>query len=478
MDDAEPRPGLGGQVLDARRREDESGGPRPGGHATYITVLSSCALNGPACLYECPARLGSSIFGRACRDARCTLDAVVGAHCVRSALRRSLCGLCVLGLVACGRLGFDAQSAQQPDARSAGIDGSVGEVRGPGTWTPTSASPLADRLWTKAIWTGSEYLVFGGALDSGYSPTNTGARYDPETQTWTEMSLTGAVGRRHTPLIVWSGREALIYAGGWGLGPLDEGGAYDPTTDSWRLMPTSGAPELRIYGTTVAMGAQMMVWGGWANQPGHYQSGYVYDPELDQWLAMAEQGAPTARSFATAVWTGAEVIVWGGCDGRMGACPNMFSDGAIYDPSQNQWRAMSSVGAPSPRYQHTAVWTGAEMIVFGGATQGSDAGRVNSGGIYDPVSDSWRTTTLSGAPSERCDHAAAWIGNRMAIWGGLGGVLRDGYLYDPITDTWTTITMDDAPAGRSRFAYANSEDSLFVWGGSLTDSTGGVWKPE
>ncbi len=37
--------------------------------------------------------------------------------------------------------------------------------------------------------------------------------------------------------------------------------------------------------------------------------------------------------------------------------------------------------APDGRYQHTAVWTGNDMIVWGG---GSNAGVFNTGGRYSP----------------------------------------------------------------------------------------------
>jgi hypothetical protein len=47
------------------------------------------------------------------------------------------------------------------------------------------------------------------------------------------------------------------------------------------------------------------------------------------------------------------------------------------------WTATSTVGAPSDRYSHTAVWTGSEMIVWGGYN-GSD---LNTGGKYNPSAD-------------------------------------------------------------------------------------------
>src|SRR5262249_14104351 len=85
-------------------------------------------------------------------------------------------------------------------------------------------------------------------------------------------------------------------------------------------------------------------------------------------------------------------------------------------PSTDSWAAVSSSGAPSPRAMHTAVWTGAEMLVWGGY----DGAYLGSGGRYDPAYDSWRGTNGDAtAPAPRGAHAAAWTANGMIVWGGL-----------------------------------------------------------
>ena len=44
----------------------------------------------------------------------------------------------------------------------------------------------------------------------------------------------------------------------------------------------------------------------------------------------------------------------------------MLRDGALYDLASDAWSPMSAAGAPSARYDGTAVWTGSRMIVWGG----------------------------------------------------------------------------------------------------------------
>ena len=57
------------------------------------------------------------------------------------------------------------------------------------------------------------------------------------------------------------------------------------------------------------------------------------------------------------------MIVWGGTTNG----PATFGDGATYSPAANAWTILATTGAPAGRIDHTAVWTGSEMIIWGGA---------------------------------------------------------------------------------------------------------------
>ena len=79
------------------------------------------------------------------------------------------------------------------------------------------------------------------------------------------------------------------------------------------------------------------------------------------WTPTSTTNAPAGRTFYTAVWTGAEMIVWGGWDEVV----TYFNTGGRYNPSTDSWTATSTTSAPNARAQHTAVWTGSQMIVWG-----------------------------------------------------------------------------------------------------------------
>ena len=118
------------------------------------------------------------------------------------------------------------------------------------------------------------------------------------------------------------------------------------------------------------------------------------------------------------------MIVWGG--GLLGG----LNDGGRYDPTGDSWTPVLTSSAPAPRKNHTAVWTGSEMIIWGGDLSG---GSMNDGGRYDPVGDSWKPVSGAGPPSKRGFHKAVWTGGDMIVWGGYdsGSYLNDTWAYTP-----------------------------------------------
>src|SRR5438552_12390444 len=112
------------------------------------------------------------------------------------------------------------------------------------------------------------------------------------------------------------------------------------------------------------------------------------------------------------------MIVWAGVDNS-----GYVNTGGRYNPSTDSWTATSTTNAPTARYLHTAVWTGSEMIVWG-AYAGT---YFNTGGRYNPSTDSWTATSIINAPAGRSNHTAVWTGSEMIVWGGYyNGSLNTG----------------------------------------------------
>jgi hypothetical protein len=69
-------------------------------------------------------------------------------------------------------------------------------------------------------------------------------------------------------------------------------------------------------------------------------------------------------------------------------------NGGRYDPVADAWQPMSQTNAPATRVNYSFIWTGSRAIVWGGNTfsGGEQQYRLNTGGLYDPVADSWTPT--------------------------------------------------------------------------------------
>ncbi len=293
--------------------------------------------------------------------------------------------------------------------------GNTGGRYNPSTdsWTATTiAHAPVGRFSHTAIWSGTEMIVWGG-FDGG-SYFNTGGRYNPGTNTWTATTIANAPIARFSHTAVWTGTEMIVWGGfGSNLDVLNTGGRYNPFTDTWTSTSTTNAPTARELHTAIWTGSEMIVWSGYGN-PGWANTGGRYNPGTDSWVATNTTHAPGGRDFHTAVWTGSEMIVWGGLGGLF---HNPLNTGGRYNPGTNTWTATSTNNAPVNRAYHTAVWTGNEMIVWGGLSLGFP-GTLDTGGRYDPGANSWTATSTANAPPARRFHTAVWIGNQMIVWGG------------------------------------------------------------
>jgi hypothetical protein len=276
----------------------------------------------------------------------------------------------------------------------------------------------------------------------------------------------GALSGRYEHTAIWTGSEMIIWGGenedsGVPM-PLGDGARYNPASNTWSAVSSSGAPAARYGHTAIWTGSEMIIWGGNGNS-GVLGDGALYNPVTDTWRAMSSSGAPAVRYGYTAVWTGSEMIIW---DGKSGLPDyDYLGDGARYNPVTDTWRAMSSSGAPAARYGHTVIWTGSEMIVWGG-WNGYD-NYLSDGARYHPASDTWSAMSSIGAPSALYVYTTIWTGSEMIIWGmnGNGGTQGDGARYHPASDTWSPIASSSAPTVRNGHTAIWTGSEMIVWGG-------------
>lgn len=153
----------------------------------------------------------------------------------------------------------------------------------------------------------------------------------------------------------------------------------------------------------------------------------------------------------TAIWTGREMVVWGGLS-------DIFTrrDGGRYNPISDAWRPVSTATAPLPRYVHVTAWTGAEMIVWGGD---GPAGLDPTGGRYlidsSPDSDQDSFSQCGGD----CDDANASVYPAAPQ-------ICDGVNNDCTDPSWPAVPQNEADG---------DQDGLPVCAPDCNDGNASVW---
>jgi hypothetical protein len=242
---------------------------------------------------------------------------------------------------------------------------------------------------------------------------------------------------------------------------------------------------------------------------------FIYSPAADRWVIKPVLNSTVTNILidivqnGTIVWTGTEFLLWGGGQRILNSLPcgtvanpqicYLFSPtintGLKYNPATNNWIIMSVTNAPAPRYHHKAVWTGTEMIVWGGKSKEPDSlsSFENTGGRYNPATNVWQPLSIPPSFEGRQDFTMTYAANKVIIWGGksiepktrtitfpcgAGTVTnfnydsvrnyRDGMIYNTANNTWTTMSAVNAPMARYNATAEWYVDRLIVAGGSNT----------
>lgn len=347
----------------------------------------------------------------------------------------------------------------------------AGEAPRCGAWSPlsTGGAPVARRFHT-AVWTGSEMIVWGG--DAGTAGLrNTGGRFAASSSTWRSMSTVGAPTARYLHTAVWTGSEVIVWGGVevyYGVSGVRTGARYSADADTWVATTTTGAPSASYRHSAVWTGSEMITWGGY----GSASTGGRYDPIADSWSPTPTAGAPGRRFGHVAVWTGSEMVVWGGCNWDvLGNCLGLVS-GGLFNPVTSSWRSMSMEGTPTGGDYtalglYSAVWNGAEMIVWAG-------GGSLDGGRYDPATNVWRPLATLNSPESYGGSSTVWTGSELVAWGGeslatgWGGYrtpFATGGRYSPTAAEWISLATWAAPGARYNHSAVWTGSEMLVFGG-------------
>lgn len=337
------------------------------------------------------------------------------------------------------------------------------------TWTSIAPDPRGVASYPSVVWTGSEALVVGG-LDSSGTPRADAAAYDPATNSWRVLADPPSGGHRINPLVAWTGTEMLVIGGDNPDRSLlvSYGEAYDPATDTWRVTASPPVGFVSERSPAVWTGTELLVWpwdGGGTTMP---ITPIAYDPVTDTWRELPQPPIERRQQAAT-VWTGTEWIVWGGTTGQ-----EEVDDGAAYDPAADSWRVIAA--SPLSARRVRAVWTGTEMFVDAGSTggdrqTGNGEMALADGAAYDPVADTWRTTTPGLAHP---GFVPVWTGRQVVMF-----AKGNAAVYDVAADRWidTGGEAGGQAGGGVGAAPVWTGSSVLLIGSPVGDVGGAVFTP-
>jgi hypothetical protein len=306
-------------------------------------------------------------------------------------------------------------------------------------------------------------------------PEDPGVRCQVRTDgTWQPISSAGAPRLEWRATAGWTGHEVLVW-GNTDWNPRDRtygatiGARYMPEVDTWVSMSSEGAPSPRQGAAEAWTGTELLMWSGHAaadrgNVLTYLADGARYHAASDTWFPLSGEGAPSPRSGALTVWTGQELVIWGG-----GADASaQYMDGGAYDPRTDAWRPLSptpeSLGDPT-----SVVWTGSEVLFWNARAQSP-----RPVGRWNPQTDTWAVDWVEAPFTSRFGEWTFWTGTQLLMWGGQGTfpAFNDGGLYDPVTQVWQPISQVGAPAPRSSLFGSPvvwTGHQLVVWGGAPPD---------
>ena len=333
------------------------------------------------------------------------------------------------------------------------------------TGDPAKIDAPSARIAHSDLWTGSEFLVWGGYYtDSKYRFLDDGSKYNPSTDSWAPMSMVNAPSKRAAFAYAWTGTEAIIWGGidsislnGGNVyyGFQNTGKRYNPVTNAWQTMSMVGAPSARYSSTSVWSGTYFVVWGG-SDANGALTSGARYNPATNTWSSMSLFNAPPVNGIDDRMfWTGTQAIVLGDYDSVR-----------RYNPATNTWVISAKCPAGSYYDKKMAVWTGSELWVY------------HSQKIYkyNPSTNAWTTTNVGGftfPETANCSLiSAVWADDKLFLLVNQKGA--DGkslgnkyYTYSSASNSFGLTYLSYNEATNANCSFIKAGSMLLKWGGAL-----------
>lgn len=342
-----------------------------------------------------------------------------------------------------------------------------------GTWTKLPASPLAPRWGAHAVEVDGKLLVLGGTGAPACPPTadcitpkeppySDGAAYDPATETWTRLApspvpigyASSAVMDETVYFLVAPFRSSHPTA-------RDAFLSYDAARNEWSELELPPSPDHRILAATDSL---VVAYQG--SQESAVLGDFGFDPASRRWSRMPAD--PLRASYdRSMVWTdhGLVLLALEHVPNPGAEEPSLYRAALLED---DEWRRLpdSEVVGWNP------MWSWTRNRVLNASTERADGGETNNwgstyfaGGMFDPATGEW--ASLPNVPDGHGPFTGIYASNHR--YGSAGG----GWIFDAEERSWLELTRPPgAPDGDHAHAWVG--DELVVWGGVRWEGSEGV----
>ncbi|ROO85396.1 hypothetical protein EDD29_2939 [Actinocorallia herbida] len=265
-------------------------------------------------------------------------------------------------------------------------------------WRVLPVAPLSGRERPVMVWTGERVLVVGGRVRRRTDGVRDGAAYDPVADSWEVLPGAPEPPSEH---VVWTGEEAVFVSELGGV-------AYHPGRRTWRTL--AGGPGLEWVEQLVWTGSEVIVLG---SDGGEELAGAAYDPGADRWRELPEPGV-SSSSGRVAVWSSGKVLVVSPSServdgGEVDPFPKPLDPGGVYDPATDRWSALPLAPAGLGATYRGALTPRGVLFWDGGPTVAR----------FDPATARWSSQPVPGRPG-RSFGVLIWTGAELVVWGGDG----------------------------------------------------------
>jgi len=219
--------------------------------------------------------------------------------------------------------------------------------------------------------------VAGYYINGTMSTATTDAySYDPKADAWTKIASLPSGTQRAASCVGVNGGLMYVIGGADSGKSVANAARYDPTSNTWEELPV--LPERREHCSAGFIKGVLYVAGGRADGiTGIEPKTWAFDLATKTWTEKASL-APPRGGLAGAVLAD-RLFVFGG-EGNMNASTGVFPDINVYDPSTNQWQALTPMLVP--RHGYGAAVLDNRIYLAGGAVH-------QGAGASDEVSVFW-----------------------------------------------------------------------------------------